>query len=252
MIQLKSPDEIERMRISGSIAATVLREVTGRVGPGVTTGELNEFARERIEALGAKSSFYGYRNYPGYICVSINEEVVHGIPGHRKIAFGDIVSIDCGVEYDGYIGDTATTVMVGVREPEVIRLVKVTEEALQAAISKAVAGGRLSDISHAVERVVSEAGFAVVRDFVGHGIGRKLHEEPQVPNFGPPGKGPRLKPGMTLALEPMVNMGDAEVEVTEDGWTVLTRDRKPSAHFEHSILVREGPAEILTFAEKKK
>lgn len=252
MIHLKSPDEIARMRVSGRIAGTVLDTVARSIAPGVTTAELNDFAAELIAQAEAKSCFYGYRGYPGHICVSVNDEVVHGIPGPRRIEMGDIISIDCGVEYDGFIGDTARTVMVGVQDPDVIRLVQVTEQALGAAIEMAVPGGRLSNISHAVERVATGAGFSVVKDFVGHGVGRHLHEEPQVPNFGPAGRGPRLKPGMVLALEPMVNLGGEEVEVMQDGWTVLTRDRRPSAHFEHSVAILESGAEVLTWPEKKR
>jgi len=178
--------------------------------------------------------------------VSVNEAVVHGVPGKRRIQLGDIVSIDIGVKYGGYIGDTATTVMVGVTDPEVIRLVRTTEKALDAGIAMAYAGRRLSDISHVIEEVAVDAGFSVVREFVGHGIGRKMHEDPQIPNFGPPGMGPKLRTGMTLALEPMINLGEADVEVQDDGWTVLTRDRKFSAHFEHTIAITNGKAEILT------
>ncbi len=249
MIKIKTPEEIARMRVSAGMAAKVRDTVAGEIKPGVTTRELDDLARDLITDMGGRSAFYGYRGFPGHICVSVNEEVVHGIAGDRRIQVGDIVSADFGVYYDGFVGDTATTVMVGVTDTDVIRLVSITEQALEAAIDKAVAGGRLSDISHAVEKVVTGAGFSVVRDFVGHGIGRDMHEEPQIPNFGPPGKGPRLKPGMTLAVEPMVNMGGAEVEVMSDGWTVLTRDRKPSAHFEHTIVVQEGSAEILSVAE---
>jgi methionyl aminopeptidase len=234
------------------MAATVLDRVIDKVSPGVTTAELDEYAAELIAGFGARSCFHGYRGFPGILCISVNDEVVHGIGGDRRIQMGDIVSLDCGVIFEGFIGDTARTAMLGVQDPEVLRLVKVTEEALEAGISKAVAGGRLSDISHAVETVATEAGFSVVRDFVGHGVGRELHEDPQIPNFGPPGRGARLKTGMTLAIEPMLNMGGPEVEVMEDGWTVLTRDRKPSAHFEHTVLVGEGSAEILTCPEEKK
>lgn len=247
MIPLKSADELEHMRASCRIAATVKETVAEAIAPGVTTAELDALAADLIKELGAKSSFFGYRGYPGNICASVNDVVVHGIPGNRKIELGDIVSIDVGVEFEGFVGDNAVTVMVGVEDPEVMRLVKVTEQALAAAIDKAVAGGRLSDISHAVEKMATDAGFTVVKEFVGHGIGRKMHEEPQIPNFGPPGKGPKLKPGMTLALEPMINMGKEEVEILSDGWTVLTKDRLPSAHFEHTVAIQKsGPAEILT------
>jgi methionyl aminopeptidase len=250
MIKIKTASELERMRVSGGMAGTVRDKVAAAVKPGVTTMELDEYAQALIAEMGAKSAFYGYRGFPGHICVSMNDEVVHGIPGKRVVQFGDIVSIDFGVVYDGFIGDTATTVMVGVTDPGVLRLVAVTEKALQAAVDHAVAGARLSDISHAVEQTAQAAGLGVVRDFVGHGIGRKMHEDPQIPNFGPPGRGPRLKAGMTLALEPMFNLGTPEVEVMPDGWTVLTKDRKYSAHFEHTVAVGEEKAEILTLAKK--
>jgi methionyl aminopeptidase len=234
------------MRGACRMAAQVRDQVCAVIKPGVTTLELDEYARDLILDAGGKSAFLGYHGFPGHICVSVNDEVVHGIGGPRRIQLGDIVSVDFGVVYDGYVGDTARTVMVGVSDPEVIRLVTVTEQALDAAIAKAVEGNRLSDISHAVEATATAAGFTVVRDFVGHGIGRKMHEDPQIPNFGQPGRGPRLKAGMTFALEPMINMGSAEVEVMGDGWTVLTRDRKPSAHVEHTVAVGEERAEILT------
>lgn len=250
MIKIKSAYELERMRVSCGMAATVRDAVAKAIKPGVTTMELDEYAQELIAGMDAKSAFYGYRGFPGHICVSTNDEVVHGIPGKRLIQMGDILSVDFGVVYDGFVGDTATTVMVGVSDPEVIRLVTVTEQALQAAIDQAVAGRRLSDISHAVESVAVGAGFTVVRDFVGHGIGRSMHEEPQIPNFGAPGRGPKLKAGMTFALEPMVNLGSEEVEVMPDGWTVLTKDRKVSAHFEHTVAVGQEKAEILTIARK--
>lgn len=248
MIKVKSPFELERMRVSGGMAARVRDAVAAAIRPGITTQELDDYARDLIAEMGAKSAFLGYRGFPGHICVSVNDEVVHGIPGRRTVALGDILSVDFGVVYDGFVGDTATTVMVGITDPDVIRLVAVTEQALQAAIEKAVAGGRLSDISHAVEQTARAAGFGVVRDFVGHGIGRSMHEDPQIPNFGSPGRGPKLKTGMTFALEPMINLGSAEVEVMADGWTVLTKDRKPSAHFEHTVAVGEDCAEILTVA----
>lgn len=249
MIKIKSTYELERMRVSCGMAAYVRDTVAKAIKPGMTTLELDEYARELIGEMGGKSAFYGYRGFPGQICVSVNDEVVHGIPGKRVIRLGDILSVDFGVVYDGFVGDTATTVMVGVTDPEVIRLVTVTEQALYASIEKAVAGGRLSDISNAVEVTAKAGGFGVVRDFVGHGIGRKMHEDPQIPNYGPPGKGPKLRAGMTFALEPMINLGTEEVEVLADGWTVLTKDRKPSAHFEHTVAVGDERAEILTLAK---
>jgi methionyl aminopeptidase len=252
MIIIKTPDDLAHMRVSGQMAAEVLDAVARKVGPGVTTGELNVFAAELIGKLGGKSAFFGYRGYPGHICVSVNDEVVHGIPGSRRIQIGDVVSLDVGVVFDGFVGDTATTVMVGVNDPDVIRLVNTGRKALDVAIAKAVSGARLSDVSHAIEIVATDAGYSVVRDFVGHGVGRTMHEDPQIPNYGVPGRGPKLKPGMTLALEPMINMGTFEVDVMGDGWTVLTRDRQPSVHFEHTVAVREeGPAEVLTCTKMK-
>lgn len=238
------------MRESCQLAAQILDEVVQQCSPGVSTQELDDFARDRMKEYGADSAFLGYRGYPAHICTSVNDEVVHGIPNDRRMQVGDVVSIDVGTRYNGWIGDNARTVRVGETDPEVSRLLDVTEAALAAAIQKAVTGARLSDVSHAVEQVAVEAGFHVVREFVGHGVGRTMHEDPQIPNFGPPGRGPRLRPGMTLAVEPMVNLGTPEVEIMEDGWTVLTGDRKPSAHFEHTILVQDGEAEILTRKKK--
>ncbi|MCZ7592586.1 MAG: type I methionyl aminopeptidase [Kiritimatiellae bacterium] len=249
MIIIKTAEELDRMRASGRIAARVRDELARRTAPGVTTGELDDYARELIEKAGARSAFLGYRGFPGNICASLNNVVVHGIPGSQRIQIGDVVSLDVGVVFEGFVGDTATTVMVGVTDPNLIRLVRVAEHALENGIRQAVAGNRLSDVSHAIEQTVVEAGFSVVRDFVGHGVGRSMHEDPQIPNYGLPGRGPKLKPGMTLAIEPMVNMGVAEVEVLSDGWTVTTRDRRPSAHVEHTVAVMDGHAEILTKAE---
>ncbi len=249
MIIVKSADEIRKMRESGRIAARVRDAVARMVTPGITTRELDAEAARLIASMGAHSAFLGYRGYPGNICVSIDCEVVHGIPGDRRIELGQIVSIDVGVVYGGYVGDTATTVMVGVTDAELVRLVRTTERALAAGIEKAVAGGRLSDISHAIEQTALGGGFSVVRSFVGHGVGRSMHEDPQIPNFGPAGRGPKLKTGMTLAIEPMVNQGVSEVDVLADGWTVLTADRKPSAHFEHTVAVGPDGPEVLTLAD---
>ena len=246
MIIVKSEADLAHMRESGRLAAAVRDRVAAAVSPGTTTQELSDYAGELIRDAGAESAFLGYRGYPGQICVSVNECVVHGIPCERRIELGDIVSIDVGVRYGGYVGDTATTVMVGVSDPGVINLVETTRRALADGLARAVTGGRLSDVSHAIEQAAVKAGYNVVRQFVGHGIGREMHEEPQIPNFGRPRRGPRLKTGMTLAIEPMVNMGDAAVDVQGDGWTVLTADRLPSAHFEHTIAVRNGVPEILT------
>jgi len=246
MIPIKNAGELARMRVSGRMAAEVREALARAIAPGVTTAELDAYAAELIRGLGARSAFYGYRGYPGHVCLSVNEEVVHGIPGPRRIAVGDLVSLDVGVEHDGFIGDTATTVLVGVTDREVVRLAATAARALEAGIAKVWVGARLSDVSHAIEATAVEAGYSVVREFVGHGIGRQMHEEPQIPNYGPPGRGPALKVGMTLAIEPMVNMGRSEVEVQADGWTVLTADRTPSAHFEHTVAVLETGAEVLT------
>ncbi len=248
MIIVKNADDLKRMRVSGRIAADVRDKLAKFVAPGVTTWELGEHARELIAGHGAESAFLGYRGFPGVICVSVNDEVVHGIPGDRRIEVGDIVGIDVGVKYDGFMGDTATTVMAGVTDPDVINLVRVTEEALKAGIEKAIEGNKLYDISNAIQLAAEDAGFSIVRDFVGHGIGRSLHEDPQIPNFGKSGQGPVLKSGMTFCLEPMINMGCAGVDVMKDGWTVLTKDRKPSAHFEHMVAISTGKAEILTIS----
>lgn len=246
MIIIKSESDLEAMRASGQVAARVRDEVAAKVRPGVSTAELADYAAELIGKNGATSAFLGYRGYPGQICVSVNDGVVHGIPGPRRIELGDIVSLDIGIELDGFVGDTATTVMVGVLDRDVIRLVNTARRALAEGIAMARSGQRLSDVSHAIEITARQAGFSVVREFVGHGIGRTMHEDPQIPNFGKAGRGPKLRSGMTMALEPMINFGGCEVELQDDGWTVLTQDRKPSAHFEHTIAVRNGEAEILT------
>ncbi len=249
MIPIKSSADLAAMRVAGRIARQICEALAARVSPGITTADLDALADDLMRRHGVRSAFRGYRRYPGTVCVSVNEEVVHGVPGPRRIAMGDNVSLDVGVVADGYYGDTAMTVMVGVTDPDVVRLVNVAEDALAAGIAQARAGRRLSDISHAIEQTAVAAGFSVVREFVGHGIGRHMHEEPQIPNFGPPGQGPRLDPGMTLAIEPMINLGGPEVSVLADGWTVVTRDRRPSAHVEHTVAVGEGPAEILTRAD---
>ena len=248
MIILKSEADLDGMRVSGRIAGEVLKRVSEAVSPGVETSELSRYAGELMRSRGAESAFLGYRGFPGEICVSVNDAVVHGIPGPRRIEMGDIVSLDVGVRYGGYIGDTAATVMVGVSDLDLVGLVRTAQDALAAGIAAARPGKRLSCVSHAIEGVIRQAGLAVVREFVGHGIGRSLHEDPQVPNFGAPNRGPMLKEGMTLALEPMVNLGTGGVRVADDGWTALTRDGRPSAHFEHTIAVRDGEAEILTKA----
>lgn len=246
MIVLKSPEELSRMRLACQAAAEVLAEVASMVVPGRKTMELDEAAAELMRKRGGKSAFLGYRGYKGQICVSVNEEVVHGLPGERRVQYGDIVSLDIGIVLDGFVGDNATTVAVGMIDWKVQRLLEVTEQSLAAGIAAARAGNRVGDISHAVQRIVEAAGFNVVREFVGHGVGRTLHEDPQVPNFGAPGKGPKLKPGMTLAIEPMTTLGGPAVELLRDGWTVVTQDRQPSAHFEHTVAITESEPEILT------
>ncbi|NLL82737.1 MAG: type I methionyl aminopeptidase [Lentisphaerae bacterium] len=246
MIELKTESQLELMRASGRLAGDVLTQVAAAVAPGITTRELDALAQRLITDAGAECSFLGYRGYPAALCVSINEEVIHGIPGDRQVLPGDIVSLDVGVCYKGYHGDTATTVAVAVSDPELLHLLDVTRRARDAGIAAVRPGARLGDVSHAVERVVLKAGFAVVRDFVGHGIGQALHEDPQVPNYGKPGRGPVLKPGMTFCIEPMVAFKSAAVSVLRDGWTVVTNDSSPSAHFEHTIAVCADGAEILT------
>ena len=246
MIVIKSESELDHMRESCRIAARVRDALVRLVAPGMRTRELSASAAEMIREAGAESAFLGYRGYPGAICVSVNETVVHGIPGDRMIGIGDLVSLDIGVRHGGFVGDTAVTVIVGTVDPMRVKLVRTAERALAAAIAVAREGNRLSDVSAAIQREAESAGYSVVREFVGHGIGRQMHEDPQVPNFGVAGRGPILKRGMTLAIEPMVNQGRSEVEVLEDGWTVVTRDRLPSAHVEHTIAVRDGDAEIMT------
>ena len=250
MIPIKSAKEIDKMRAACRTAGQVLDRVSGLVRPGISTGEIDQAAGDFIAEAQCKSAFLGYRGFPGNICISVNEEVVHGIGGPRKIQYGDIIKLDIGVIKDGWVGDTATTVPVGVIDINVQHLLNTTEESLRIAISHALDGGRLGDISSSVEDEVVANGFSVVREFVGHGVGRRLHEEPQIPNFGKKGTGPRLKPGMTLAIEPMVNMGGCAVKILQDGWTVVTADRKPSSHFEHTVLITKGEPEILTWREK--
>jgi methionyl aminopeptidase len=246
MIVIKNSTELDAMRRVNRITARVRDELAALVRPGITTLDLGNAAGELIRKHGGVSAFYGYHGFPGQICVSVNDEVVHGIPGPRVIREGDIVSIDTGISLGGFIGDTAITVAAGEISAEHKRLLEVTKASLHAGISKAVAGNRLGDISYAIQSVVEAAGFSIVREFVGHGIGRNLHEDPQIPNFGKPGHGPKLKPGMTLAIEPMVNIGDRKVEVLEDNWTVVTKDGSFSAHFEHTVAVGISAPEILT------
>ncbi len=246
MIPIKSERDIEKMREACGSAARVLDKLGALVRPGVTTGEMDEAAADLMTDEGCRSAFLGYKNFPGNICISVNEEVVHGIGGPRRIMPGDIVKIDVGIIKSGFIGDNATTVAVGDIPLETKRLLAATEQSLYEAISHARAGQRLADLCGSVEAFVKPRGFSVVREFVGHGVGRRLHEEPQVPNYRPNGKSPILAPGMTLAIEPMVNAGVPSVRILDDGWTVITEDRKPSSHFEHTVLVTSGEPEILT------
>ncbi len=241
-IILKSPEEIEKMRRSSRIVAEILKAVKAAAQPGVKTRELDELAEGLLFKYGARPAFKGYNGYPAVLCTSVNEEVIHGIPSDRVLKEGDILSIDFGAVCDDYYGDAALTVPIGHISPKAMRLLKITEEALYAAVEQARPGNHVSDLSAAVQRHAESNGFSVVRDFVGHGIGRYLHEKPQVPNFGPPGRGVRLQPGMTLAIEPMINSGGYEVVVLDDGWTAVTKDRSLSAHFEHSVAVtKDGP-----------
>jgi methionyl aminopeptidase len=242
VIVCKSPREIEQMRRANVLVAEVLAELASMVAPGVTTADLDAKAEQLVLAAGAAPAFKGYRGYPATLCASVNDEVVHGIPAQRALAEGDIISLDMGVKLDGYYGDSAVTVPVGQVSDDVQRLLRVTQESLQKGIAQVRLGGRVSDIGHAIQEHVEAAGFSVVREFVGHGIGVQLHEEPQIANYGEPGRGPRLAEGMVLAIEPMVNMGKPAVKVLRDGWTAVTRDGSLSAHFEHTVAVtKDGP-----------
>lgn len=246
MIVLKSDEEIKRMAEACRIVAEVLEDMKKNVSPGVTTRELDEFAESYIISKGASPAFKGYRGYPSTLCASVNEQVVHGIPSANKLKNGDIISIDVGVHYNGFYGDAAVTLPVGSISKQAQKLLAATEKALEAGIEKAVAGNRLSDISSTIQDHVESEGFSVVRTFVGHGIGRELHEEPQIPNYGRPGEGPRLLEGMTLAIEPMVNGGSWEVNILNDGWTAVTKDGSLSAHFEHTVAITNYGHSILT------
>jgi methionyl aminopeptidase len=246
VIVIKSPVEIEMMREAGRITAKALRLVGEAVRPGVTTRALDKIAEEYIRSEGAKPAFLGYHGFPATLCTSINEQVVHGIPGKRMLTEGDILSVDCGAVVDGFFGDSAMTFAVGEVNPEARALMDATRDSLDAGIAKMRADMRLYDIGAAVQQVAEAAGFSVVREYVGHGIGRAMHEEPQVPNFGQAGKGVQLKPGMVFAVEPMVNAGGYEVRSLDDGWTVVTADGSLSAHFEHTIAVTEDGPVILT------
>ena len=254
MIPIKNPEAIRRMREACAIAATILARLKAQVRPGITTYDLDQIGRDLISSFGARSAPYGYKHgsgrpYPAYTCLSVNEEVVHGIGSLKRILRdGDIISVDVTVEYNGYIGDNAVTVPVGTIAPRVAELLKVTEEALHLGIKQAAVGHRIGDISHAVQTYVEAHGFSIVREMVGHGVGREMHEEPQIPNFGRRNSGDKIKPGMTLAIEPMVNLGRHEVKTMPDGWTIVTRDGQPSAHFEHTVLTADSGPEILTIS----
>ena len=247
MIILKTPAEIEIMAEASRIVADVLEIIRRQVRPGISTEDLDSLAEKEIRARGAVPAFKGYRNYPKTLCASINEQVVHGIPSKRKLKEGDIIGLDLGAIVGGFYGDSAVTVPVGRVSEKIHQLVRVTEEALYLGIEQAVVGNRLTDISHAVQRHIESFGYSVVTEFVGHGVGRQLHEEPQVPNYGRPGQGPRLQSGMVLAIEPMVNMGGSAVRVLDDRWTAVTADGSLSAHFEHTIAIQpNGPARVLS------
>ena len=249
MISLKSPREIELMRHAGRVTAQA-RALAGRmVQPGVTTLEIDTAVRKFIESQGGKPSFLGYGGFTGSACISINEQVIHGIPGHRRLKEGDIVSVDVGAFVEGFHGDCAATYPCGTISEAAKRLIEATQQSFWAGIKMARSGNRVRDISHAVQTYVEERGFSVVRDFVGHGVGVKLHEAPEVPNFGPAGHGPRLQPGMTIAVEPMVNAGDWKVKVLKDGWTTVTVDGSLAAHYENTILITDGEPEVLTVTE---
>jgi methionyl aminopeptidase len=254
MIPIKSAREVEKMRQACRSASEILDRVSDLVRPGISTKEIDEAAAAFMQEARVKSAFLGYRLghrvFPGYICISLNDEVVHGIASQRRVQYGDIVKLDIGVIEDGWVGDTAATVAVGMVDERVDLLMRVTENALERAIRIAHEGTRLGDICAEIEDEARRNRFSVVREFVGHGVGRKLHEEPQIPNYGKRGSGPRLKAGMTLAIEPMVNLGTAAVRLLDDGWTVVTADGLPSAHFEHTVLITKDEPEILTWRAK--
>jgi len=256
MIPIKDQTGIARMREACAVAATVLDILKPLVRPGITTQDLEEVGRDEIRRLGAKSACFGYlsgsRKYPAHTCISVNDEVVHGIPSlKRMLKEGDIVSLDVVVEYNGYVGDNAFTVAIPPIKPEVTKLLKVSLEALDLGIQQAIVGNHIGDISSAIQKYVEKNGFSVVRDLVGHGVGVNMHEEPEVPNFGRPGVGPRIKPGMTFAIEPMVNLGGYKTKCLSDGWTIVSQDGSPSAHFEHTVLTTAHGPEILTIPRHK-
>jgi methionyl aminopeptidase len=248
VIVCKSPAELEKMRAANALVAEVLGELASMVAPGVSSLELDAVAERMVRAAGAEPAFKGYRGFPNTLCTSVNEQVIHGIPSKTPLVEGDIISIDMGVKMGGFYGDSAVTVPVGRISDEAARLLRVTQESLEKGIEQVRLGGRVSDIGHAIQQHVEAAGFSVVREFVGHGIGASLHEEPQIANYGDPGRGPRLAEGMTLAIEPMVNAGKPGVKMLSDGWTAVTRDGSLSAHFEHTVAVTKNGPLVLTRA----
>ena len=246
MIVLKSEKEIASIRKSCRIVAQVLGDLRSMIEPGITTRDLDTFAEKRAREMGAIPAFKGYRGYPASLCASINEEIIHGIPSSRKLQDGDILGLDFGVVYDGYYGDAAVTYPVGEISLEATRLIEAAEKAFFEGYEKVQEGNRISDISHAIQSSVEAQGFSVIRAFVGHGIGISLHEEPQIPNFGPPGQGPKIKKGLVLAIEPMIAAGDWKIEIKDDNWTAVTKDKSLSAHYEHTVALTQQGAEILS------
>jgi methionyl aminopeptidase len=247
MIIFKSPDEIEKMRKAGQIVARTIDLLMVAVAPGMTTAHLDVLAEQTIRSMGAVPSFKGYRGFPGTICTSLNEQVVHGIPGKRAIKEGDILKLDVGAVWEGYHADSAISMFVGEPPSDIAeKLVRVTEDSLEAGIAMLQPGGRLSDVGHAVQQVVEGAGFSCVREYAGHGVGRALHEDPQIPNYGEPGRGPVIRPGLVVAIEPMVNVGGWRTRLLADRWTVVTADKSLSAHFEHTIAITDDGPEVLT------
>jgi methionyl aminopeptidase len=251
MIIYKTEEEILSMKRSNQIVAKILSELGLMIKPGIQTKDLNEYAEKRTREMDAVPAFKGYRGYPASLCTSINEEIVHGIPSSRTLRSGDILSLDFGVVYDGFYGDAAVTYPVGEITPRAHKLITTARESFAKGVAKIKEGNRLSDISYAIQRHVESRGFSVIRSFVGHGIGLSLHEEPQVPNFGSPGRGPKLRPGMVLAIEPMIAIGNWEVEILSDNWTAVTKDRSLSAHYEHTVALTKNGVEILSLPESE-
>jgi methionyl aminopeptidase len=252
MIIYKTPQEIAAMRTSNQIVAKILEELKALVRPGISTRDLDGYAENRAREMQATPAFKGYRGYPASLCTSVNEEIIHGIPSARVLKDGDIIGLDFGVHFDGFYGDAAVTVAVGEICPEARRLIEAAETAFFKGIAQMKPGNRISDISHAIQVYVESEGFSVIRSFVGHGIGHSPHEEPQVPNFGPPGRGPKIKEGLTVAIEPMIAAGDWEEEILGDGWTAVTKDRSLSAHFEHTVAMTSSGVEILSLGDPGK